>query len=155
MMICMASLVVSKTGHLYCRYCGSEITHIQEAIVIPSSEALSAANTSIDGMDLFTQKFMNPEGIVFEVSTFKVTNATAQGDPNGFATFFPSFAWRFALCPTCQTHLGWLFQRESTGGSGSDKTQIPHSSFWGIIVQRLIFQSYVDSIVALPKFAGQ
>jgi hypothetical protein len=69
--------------------------------------------------------FNNPAGIFYEIGCFSAANGCVNhGTPTIEHTWFTGFAWRYALCTNCLTHLGWFFQ------SGDD-------SFYGLILKNL------------------
>ncbi len=70
--------------------------------------------------------FNNPAGYVFEIGCFSSAPGCAvRGEPTMEFTWFPGFAWRFALCANCFAHLGWLY----LSGSGR--------SFYGLILANI------------------
>ncbi|AMD91922.1 hypothetical protein [Desulfomicrobium orale] len=42
-------------------------------------------------------------------------------------TWFPGYAWRFALCAGCGTHLGWEFRDRTSGFAGLIVTELSPS----------------------------
>jgi hypothetical protein len=69
--------------------------------------------------------FSNPIGIAYEIGCFSSANGcTNKGTPTLEYTWFKGFAWRFALCSNCYTHLGWFYQSEN-------------DSFYGLILDYL------------------
>lgn len=71
--------------------------------------------------------FANPAGIVFEIGCFQSARCRYAGLPSSEFTWFRGFRWRFAVCSTCLSHVGWLFISESA------------YRFHGLILDRLIF----------------
>ncbi len=79
---------------IYCAGCGHLITRERWAI-------------SIDGHE---RVFINPAGRVFRIRCFdEAPGAADTGDPTKEHTWFPGYAWNFALCRVCDAHLGWRF----------------------------------------------
>jgi hypothetical protein len=69
--------------------------------------------------------FRNPVGYSFHVLCFSdAPGADDAGSPTLAATWFPDYAWSFAVCQQCRQHIGWWW-------SGRDR-------FIGLIAQRLI-----------------
>ena len=69
--------------------------------------------------------FRNPGGYSFHVLCYSDAPGAADvGEATTEATWFPGYAWSFATCGQCQTHLGWWY-------SGEDR-------FAGLIAQRLV-----------------
>jgi len=78
----------------------------------------------IDGAHQHT--FFNPAGIVFEIGCFsQAIGCMPTGPPSQEFSWFKGFVWRFSLCSSCFSHLGWFFESES-------------SSFYGLIGEKLI-----------------
>lgn len=93
-----------------CRTCGHAITRLQDRI----------AKNGMHAHALF-----NPAGILFEVGCF----ATAMGCrfEGAFTTeftWFPGYAWRFAMCRQCSVHLGWEYRGTVDGFVGLIMTEL-------------------------------
>lgn len=57
--------------------------------------------------------FQNPSGIVYEIGCFgNAQGIVVQGIPTLEFTWFPSFAWSYALCLNCNSLLGWHYVGE-------------------------------------------
>jgi len=79
----------------------------------------------VDGAHEHT--FFNPAGIVYEIGCYsKAIGCMPSGPPTAEFSWFRGYEWRFSLCSSCFTHLGWHY--ESAG-----------SSFFGLIFSKLIF----------------
>ncbi len=73
----------------------------------------------------YEHTFRNPAGFSFHVVCYSDAPGAADvGVPTTLATWFPGYAWSFAICMQCQNHLGWWY-------SGKDR-------FAGLIASRLI-----------------
>ena len=69
--------------------------------------------------------FRNPAGYSFHVVCYSDAPGAADlGEPTTEASWFPGYAWTFALCKQCQNHLGWWYRGKDT--------------FAGLIATRLI-----------------
>ncbi len=69
--------------------------------------------------------FRNPAGFSFHVLCFSEAEGAADvGPPTTAASWFPGYAWTFAICKQCNTHLGWWYR-------GKDR-------FAGLIATRLL-----------------
>lgn len=69
--------------------------------------------------------FRNPAGYSFHVLCYSDAPGAANvGKATSEASWFPGYAWTFALCAQCQNHIGWWY-------SGKDR-------FAGLIATRLI-----------------
>jgi hypothetical protein len=103
-------------GILYCRSCHAPVTHDKE-------------RQTIDGKRYHV--FANPDGMVFEIGCFGLApGCLAQGVLTAKFSWFPPYAWSYALCRRCQSHLGWYY--ETVG-------RIP---FFGLILTRLVGEAH-------------
>jgi hypothetical protein len=69
--------------------------------------------------------FRNPGGYSFHVLCYSDAPGAADvGDATTQDSWFPKYAWTFAICAQCQNHLGWWYV-------GPDR-------FAGLIATRLI-----------------
>lgn len=105
-----AETAESEDRRYFCAACG-------EAITSPAERTVRA--------DSFEHVFANPVGDVYRIGCFrKAPGCLARGEPTDFFTWFPGYAWSFALCRACVAHLGWRFT-----GRGDD--------FFGLILDNL------------------
>jgi len=80
---------------ILCRFCSSAVT---------SQAAAINKNGRHDHV------FFNPAGIAFEVSCFReAPGCVIQGKATTTFSWFSGYAWQYALCANCLTHLGWRF----------------------------------------------
>ncbi len=94
-----------------CTACGNPIT-------------TDIARISVGGSHLHV--FTNPAGFVFRVALFsEAPGCVHAGIPTREHTWFSGFAWSYALCAQCGSHLGWIY----SSGNGS---------FFGLIADRLV-----------------
>jgi hypothetical protein len=97
---------------LLCRACGFAITSTSHAV-------------AVNGKHEHT--FFNPAGIIFEIACFAAASGCLiVGEASTYFAWFKDHSWRYAVCGSCHTHLGWHF--ESVSGAG----------FFGLIRSRLI-----------------
>jgi hypothetical protein len=76
-----------------------------------------------------THRFFNPHGFLFHIGCFRqASGCGVRGAPTMEFTWFPGFAWSYALCGECGEHLGWCFQSMD-------------SRFFGLVLNRLISES--------------
>lgn len=69
--------------------------------------------------------FRNPSGFSFHILCYSDADGTLnRGEPTLEHTWFPGYAWTYAICLKCGTHLGWWFTGKDT--------------FVGLIATRLI-----------------
>ncbi len=79
---------------VYCAGCGHLVTRTRWALDLGGHERV----------------FINPAGRLFRVRLFRdAPGAADMGTPTVEATWFPGYAWNFALCHGCSRHLGWRF----------------------------------------------
>lgn len=90
---------VSREKRLLCGICGHYITSRDRAVEESGSH---------------THVFTNPAGVTFHIGCFSsAPGCHSAGDPTEEYTWFPGFAWSFALCGGCMAHLGWLYESGS------------------------------------------
>jgi hypothetical protein len=78
-----------------CAACGAAITSRTERTVRDDS---------------FEHVFTNPGGYVYRIGCFRrAPGCLERGEPTDFFTWFPGYAWSFAVCRCCAVHLGWRF----------------------------------------------
>jgi hypothetical protein len=100
----------------YCRLCGELITRRDARIAVQGAHE---------------HRFSNPAGYVFDIGCFRSAPGCLQaGEPSEFYSWFDRYAWRYALCRSCGTHLGWAFSAR-----GADEAA---DSFFGLILNRLV-----------------
>lgn len=98
-------------GGLYCRQCHTLVTSVAEQLKVRGKHC---------------HAFANPDGLVFEIGCFGLASGCEhQGRPTSEYSWFPPYAWCFALCRACNTHLGWYYEK------------IGKPSFFALILNRL------------------
>ncbi len=110
----------ADTGRWYaCAHCHAHIAPADAAIAINGSAE---------------HQCTNPQGVAFRVLCLAdAPGATQVGVATLADTFFPPWAWAFALCRTCSAHLGWHY------------SAIGNVSFWGLIRDHLVIQQTGDA----------
>lgn len=77
----------------------------------------------VNGQHEFT--FKNPSSLSYSIRLFSKADGCIDIDiPTIQFTWFPGFAWNFAICVNCKTHLGWKYHSNSI-------------SFFGLITDKL------------------
>jgi len=96
---------------ILCATCGAVITSSRHRIVVNGSHE---------------HRFMNPAGFLFHLGCFSgAIGCVVVGPASDEYPWFPGFSWRYALCGSCQQHLGWHFRATSAPG------------FFGLVLARL------------------
>ncbi len=106
---------VEEEDTLYCFLCGTAITREAERVTMQGSHE---------------HTFTNPGGYVYQIGCFRRAPGCEQvGAFTEEHTWFPGYSWRYAVCGSCGTHLGWTY---SSAG---------RNEFYGLIVDRLLSSS--------------
>lgn len=88
---------------------------------------LTSERQRISVGDSHEHRFFNPHGFLFHIGCFRAAPGCAvSGVPSMEFTWFPGYAWRFALCGGCGEHLGWRFESADA------------ATFFGLILNRLV-----------------
>lgn len=103
-------------GRVVCSVCMAFICRTSDIMEVNGSEVHSC---------------VNPAGIRFTLICFSDSECSVRGKPTEEFTWFPGFAWSYALCPECGSHLGWNY----TGRE---------SCFFGLIKDMLYFSGYEE-----------
>lgn len=99
-----------KDPDIRCKNCGLTITSEKEVVNVCGKHR---------------HVFTNPAGIVYEIGCFaSAKGCFTMGEPTLEYTWFPGYAWCYANCAKCSSHLGWQFR------SGEHR-------FFGLILERL------------------
>jgi hypothetical protein len=106
-----AELVRTPRQLIRCAACQHAVTSSIEKITMQSAHV---------------HHFINPAGMSFDVACFsRALGCVAAGDATFDFTWFPGYAWQYALCEECGEHLGWHY------------VSVGNSSFFGLIVGKL------------------
>jgi hypothetical protein len=90
------------------------------------STRVTDEDAAIDVAGAHHHRCVNPAGIVFELGCFRAApGCIVDGEPTGEFTWFPPFAWCYALCANCRAHLGWCYESDA-------------NRFFGLILARLV-----------------
>lgn len=97
-------------GRLLCARCRHPVTHRDERIEVNGAHG---------------HRCTNPGGHTFDIGCFReAAGCAAIGDATRAHTWFKGYAWRIAVCASCEHHLGWRFES-------------PADHFHGLILDRL------------------
>ena len=81
-----------------CAGCKSLVAFVSDIIQVGDIPVLSAQ--------------INPHGYVHEVITVcYAVNVLLYGSPVPADSWFPGYLWRYLICKTCHSHLGWSYHR--------------------------------------------
>jgi hypothetical protein len=98
-----------------CRQCGAEITSQRHAIDVGGKH---------------DHTFFNPAGIIFEIGCYgRADGCRVVGPPTTEFSWFAGQAWSYALCNSCQSHLGWFFEPAAAS-----------VGFFGLIHKKLVVE---------------
>ena len=96
---------------LYCAKCRAPITSRRHRITVNERHE---------------HVFANPAGYIFHIGCFQeARGCMIAGEETDYFTWFPGYAWRYALCGQCITLLGWAFRS-------------PDALFFGLILDKLL-----------------
>jgi hypothetical protein len=85
-----------KERRLFCALCRQPVTHQEERMEVNGAHQ---------------HRCTNPGGYTFEIGCFhEAGGCIAVGAATDAHTWFKSYAWKIALCASCERHLGWRFQ---------------------------------------------
>jgi hypothetical protein len=100
----------SRDRRLFCAFCHHPITHLDERIEVGGRHR---------------HRCTNPGGYTFEIGCFRAAvGCIANGIATEAHTWFRGYAWRVALCASCERQLGWRFEA-------------PTDCFHGLILDRV------------------
>jgi len=98
---------------LLCRTCGQPVARLRDRIEAGGKH----------GHALF-----NPAGVLFEVGCFATApGCRFEGEFTYAFSWFPGYAWRFAMCRRCDAHLGWEYRGAAGGFVGLIMTELRES----------------------------
>lgn len=102
-----------ESPSLRCRTCGLPVASMNDRVEVAGKH----------GHALF-----NPAGILFEVGCFtRAPGCRYEGEFTFEFTWFPGYAWRFAMCRRCDAHLGWEYRGASGRFIGLIMTELRES----------------------------
>lgn len=95
---------------LYCAQCHAPITRRRHRMIVNEQHE---------------HVFANPAGYMYRIGCFaEARGCMIAGEETEFFTWFPGYAWRYALCGRCIDLLGWAFRSQD-------------AAFFGLIVDKL------------------
>ncbi|KAL3888400.1 hypothetical protein ACJMK2_000768 [Sinanodonta woodiana] len=131
--------------YFLCRKCGLEVFRSVDLVNVPSQEAYRQRNDTYGEKLALIQLFKNPQGMYFEVVTTSTASVHSQELSFGEATWFPGYAWKISQCPRCGHHLGWEYVPMDSSTAENPK------SFFGLILENLLFENEADNLILIPK----
>ena len=88
--------------------------------------AVTSSFEKIDMQSAHLHRFINPVGMAFEVACFsRALGCAVAGEATFNFTWFPGYAWQYALCESCGEHLGWHY------------VSVGNTSFFGLMINKL------------------
>ncbi len=101
-----------RDGWLKCVHCAANIAHQQQRLELGGSHV---------------HRFINPGGYVYRVRLFSdARGLTSVGKPSTEWSWFAGHSWLIQNCRRCQSHLGWLFERQQQRFFGLIANQLQH-----------------------------
>ncbi|VDN06981.1 unnamed protein product [Thelazia callipaeda] len=135
--------VLTESVALLCRNCGHEIVKGSKLINVKSDRAIRSYNMTILNENQLVQVFQNTVPEEFDVITASSAEVKLEGESSFDNTWWQNFEWTICVCPNCLSRLGWYFQ------SGNIQAK-SHKSFFGLVLDYLISDEYVDSLTWVP-----
>ena len=114
---------LTKTGN----YSGPVSEEAIRYLVCGASIAYPEDRIAVNGA--VGHSFTNPAGFMYHIECYKsASGCSVTGEYETDFSWFPGFAWRYALCGSCNNHLGWHYVH-SAG-----------KNFFGLIRDRLSYR---------------
>jgi hypothetical protein len=125
-----ADILMLKPGELYgdpveiTEY--DELTHEERVYrCVLCGEKITAEKNRVPVKGQHEHTFTNPHGFIFTIGCFSdAPGCRCAGYPTSEFTWFAGYAWRYAACGGCGTHMGWEFSSDA-------------DLFFGLILNRL------------------
>ncbi|XP_078083699.1 protein cereblon [Mustelus asterias] len=138
---------------LLCRSCGFEVAASRDLRFVASALALAQRNDTVIGeRRVPVQLFQNPQGLRFQVITFKKAAVHRHWPADEQFSWFPGHSWTVATCPRCHSHLGWSFQPNVWPQHVTDKElEESEETFVALIIDRLLQENFAATLLMVPK----
>ncbi|XP_067825607.1 protein cereblon [Heptranchias perlo] len=138
---------------LLCRSCGYEVATSRDLKFVASALALGQRNDTVIGeRRVPVQLFENPQGLRFQVLTFKRAAVHKHWPADEQFSWFPGHSWTVATCPRCHSHLGWSFQPNVWPQRVTDKEfEESEETFVALIIDRLLQENFAATLLMVPK----
>ncbi|XP_078282019.1 uncharacterized protein LOC144608278 [Rhinoraja longicauda] len=138
---------------LLCRSCGYEVAVSRDLKFVASPLALAQRNDTLIGeRRVPVQLFQNPQGLRFQVLTFKRAAVHKHWPADDHVSWFPGHSWTVATCPRCHSHLGWSFQPNIWPQHVTDKEfEESEETFIALIIDRLLQENFAATLLMVPK----
>jgi hypothetical protein len=106
-----------------------------------SEQAIGINNITIGTKNILVQELRNPYGVIFKVIVTKKANcAKLSGWYNG-GSWFEGYSWKVCQCPSCKSHLGWMFEETDRVINHNPSFPSAEKGFYGIILDNIISES--------------
>jgi len=103
-----------KGYYLHCRECGHRITMFTETMRVDNQHRFMV---------------VSPSNNRFQIGCFRdALGCSIHGHPDSTHSWFEGYAWCFAHCGNCESHLGWYYQ------------SLKQEYFFGLMIDRLVEQ---------------
>ncbi|GCB60178.1 protein cereblon [Scyliorhinus torazame] len=138
---------------LLCRSCGLEVAASRDLRFVASALALAQRNDTVIGeRRVPVQLFQNPQGLRFQVLTFKRAAVHRHWPAEEQFSWFPGHSWAVATCPRCHSHLGWSFQPNVWPRHVTDEEfEESEETFVALIIDRLLQENFAATLLLVPK----
>ncbi|HVO28258.1 MAG TPA: cereblon family protein [Candidatus Margulisiibacteriota bacterium] len=102
-----------------------ESTAARRIVCASCGHAITTERQRIEMAGRHEHRCVNPDGVIFHIGCFRYApGCVIRGVPTTEFTWFPGYAWSYALCDGCATLLGWYYQSND-------------AAFFGLILNRL------------------
>jgi len=109
--ICEAYLTDLSFDTFTCT-CGRSVADSSHLFSFETPQANSKYNITTHHRTVALQTFTNPQGNIFELLTFRYADVLGASPDYSEESWWPSYSWKVAVCPTCHSHLGWIFSKD-------------------------------------------
>lgn len=107
----------------------SELRHERGVLCASCSVRLTAPSYAYAYAGAHTHIKTNPEGVTFIIHTYsRADNCLIEGTGTLMFTWFEGYYWKYCLCASCGSHLGWYYYHAQQG-----------NSFYGLMKESILF----------------
>jgi hypothetical protein len=84
-----------EPGAILCAACRTAVSHESARIEVNGAHG---------------HRFTNPAGFTYDIVCLSEAACYVQGPPTNEFSWFAGYAWSYAMCGACHTHLGWYYE---------------------------------------------